>query len=677
MVAAVSTTKPYMKVTSNGLSYQNPKRPPLLPSEAQNGPSRRPKSKEVTSRYLSTSSSSSVSTTSSSNTSTTYSSSSNSVASLRSPSPMLTRTVRPVVTTPVQNSGSVKRSQSVDRRRPVTPTEKSSTVKQFLNSSRSLSVSFQGQSFSIPKAKPAPATSSSGSLRKGTPERRKVTSDFVTPERRKVASDFVAPERRKVTADFVTPERSKVAVELSTPVTVRDRSESVKASDQHRWPGRSKSLNSSFLTRSMDCGSIDKAKFGSESVTSSSMKSVIDIYHRARIEAKLKPQSDNDEVDMSSAYGSAISADALGSDSESVSSGSISGVHDGPTVIQGRGGPRGIVVPARFWQETNNRIRRGPELGSSMEKNGNLKTLAPSKQMGNKKFPSDSPRASPRGVPASRGLVSPLRGGVRPASPSKALTPSGNPPLRGMPSPTRTRNGAMGSIANNSCIMPSILSFAADARRGKVGENRIVDAHELRLLYNRHLQWRFVNAQAEAALRAQTTTAERNLYNAWLTTLKLRHSVKSKRIQLQLLRQNVKLHSILKGHGPCLENWSMIDGEHCNSLSGTICALEASTIRLPVVEGARAEVQNVKDAISSAVDVMQAMGSSMCSLLPKVEKVDSMVYELADVEANERALLDQCRDLLSSMTALQVKECSLRTHLLQIKDAVSCSTTEV
>ncbi|PHT51046.1 hypothetical protein CQW23_10793 [Capsicum baccatum] len=646
MVAAVSATKP---------KVQHPKRPPLLPSEAQNGggASRRfPKSKEVNSRYLSTSSSSSVSTTSSSNTSV---AAVKSVASLRSPSQMVTRT-------PVQNSGSVKRSQSVDRRRPVTPIEKSTAVKQLLSSSRSLSVSFQGQSISIPvsKAKPAPATNGISSVRKGTPERRKVAADFVTPERRKVAANFVKPERRKVEP------------ELSTPV--RDRSESVKSGDQHRWPGRSKSLNSSFLTRSVDCGSIEKHKFGSGSVTSSSMKSVIDIYHRARIEAKLKPQSDNDEVDMN---GTAISGDALGSDSESVSSGSISGIHDGPTVIQGRGGPRGIVVPARFWQETNNRIRRGPELGSSMEKNGSVKTVPPSKLMVNKKFPSDSPKASPRGVPASRGLASPLRGGQRPASPSKALTPSANPPLRGMPSPTRTRNGAMGSISNNSCSLPSILSFAADARRGKVGESRIVDAHELRLLYNRHMQWRFVNAQAEAALRAQTTTAERNLYNAWLTTLKLRHSVKSKRIQLQLLRQNVKLHSILKGQGPCLENWSMVDGEHCNSLSGTICAMEASTIRLPVVEGARAEVQYVKDAISSAVDMMQAMGSSLCSLLPKVEQVDSTVYELTDVVANERALLDQCRDLLSSMTALQVKECSLRTHLLQIKDTVSCATTKV
>lgn len=32
-----------------------------------------------------------------------------------------------------------------------------------------------------------------------------------------------------------------------------------------------------------------------------------------------------------------------------------------------------------------------------------------------------------------------------------------------------------------------------------------------------------------------------------------------------------------------------------------------------------------------------------------------MVYELADVVGNERALLDHCNDLLSSLTALQVK----------------------
>lgn len=40
---------------------------------------------------------------------------------------------------------------------------------------------------------------------------------------------------------------------------------------------------------------------------------------------------------------------------------------------------------------------------------------------------------------------------------------------------------------------------------------------------------------------------QKSLYNAWLTTARLRNSVKSKRNELQLLRQNLKTHSILKG----------------------------------------------------------------------------------------------------------------------------------
>lgn len=39
---------------------------------------------------------------------------------------------------------------------------------------------------------------------------------------------------------------------------------------------------------------------------------------------------------------------------------------------------------------------------------------------------------------------------------------------------------------------------------------------------------------------------QRNLYNAWVSTSKLRHSVRSKGIELQTLRLNLKLYSILK-----------------------------------------------------------------------------------------------------------------------------------
>ncbi|GFY90048.1 QWRF motif protein [Actinidia rufa] len=104
----------------------------------------------------------------------------------------------------------------------------------------------------------------------------------------------------------------------------------------------------------------------------------------------------------------------------------------------------------------------------------------------------------------------------------------------------------------------------------------------------------------------------------------------------------------------CLEDWAFFNQDHSVSLLGAIEALKASTLRLPVVGGAIADVQSVKDAIGSAVDVMQAMSSSIYSLLSKVEELNSLVNELAKVIAKERALLEQCKDFLSMLAALQV-----------------------
>lgn len=592
--------------SQGGGTHQNLARPPLLPSEADNGIApRRPKSREITSRYLSSSSTSSSS------------SSSYSSSSRRCPSPLISRTSASSTTmSPMPAPSSIRRPQSAERRRPSTPNsrpgsgvEQSNASKMLFTSTRSLSVSFQGESFSLPisKTKPAPSPNVS-STRRGTPERRK-----------------------------------------TTPLKGADQRENSKPVGQHQWPGRSRQVNS--LSRSVDCSDDKNKLFGSGNV----------------IRALQQSLTDEGKKDSSFDDNSALGSETIASDAESVSSGSTSGAHESGNGASLRGGPRGIVVPARFWQETNSRLRRLPESSSPLSKNTGPKVTVPPKIFPPRKSVSESPSASPRAIPSGRGLSSPLRGPVRPASPSKLMTPSVSSPSRGMLSPSRVRNTAVGTLGNNLCNTPSILSFAADVRRGKTGENRIVDAHHLRLLYNRHLQWRFVNARADASLFVQSITAERSLYNAWVTTTKLRDSVTNKRIMVQLLRQNLKLNSILKEHMAYLEEWAVMDRDYSSSLTEAIEALKASTFRLPVVDGARADVQHVKDAISSVVDVMHAMASYICFLLPKVEEMNSLVAELASVTAKERAFLNQCTFNLSTSAALQVKENSLRTHMLQLK----------
>ncbi|KAI3831755.1 hypothetical protein MKX03_002527 [Papaver bracteatum] len=658
-----STTRRATIGTTNRSS--NPTRPPLLPSERDNGltsiASRRPKSKEITSRYLSSAASNSTS-----------SSSSSFSSSRRCPSPSTTTTTSStssstttVTMTPLSG---LKRSQSVDRRRPITPrpttplpdsrpNTSSSSSKILFTSTRSLSVSFQGESFSLPISKT-----------KSTPQ----PNNFLSNGRKST------PERRKSTT---TPMRDKVNGE-------RDQVENSKPSDQHRWPARTRQVNP--LTRSMDCTVEKKKIFGSgTSVVHGGglnfNQSMIDETRRASFDCRLNNNAEllksvQVAIDDSSnsVNGSVAPSDptASASDSDSVSSGSNSGAQECGGVYKGRGLPRGVSVPARFWQETNSRLRRLHDPGSPLQSTPtSSRTMPQSKVFPARKSFTDSPISSPRPGTISRAMSSPIRGSARPASPSRVMTPSTSSPSRGMLSPARMRNAVGGTMSNQPINTPSILSFAADVRRGKMGETRVVDAHLLRLLYNRSLQWRFINARSDTALLVQRITAERNLYNAWVTMSELRDSVTVKRIKLQLRRQNLKLTSILKGQMTYMEEWALLDRDHSSSLSGATEALKASTLRLPVVGGARADIQNVKDAVGSAVDVMQAMASSICYLLSKVEEVNSLVAELANVSSQERALLDQCKDLMSTLAAMQVKECSLRTHLLQLKRLPATSLT--
>ncbi|XP_057964377.1 QWRF motif-containing protein 2 [Malania oleifera] len=633
MVAAISeaaSNNPQNpKAPSHGETLRNPRRTPFLDNGV--GP-RKPKSREVPSRYLSPSPSTSTSSSSSS--------------SRRCSSPLVSRTTNTTfVSTPfpasTSASSALKRSQSADRRRPATsrPTrplpesricngsEISAATKLLFTSTRSLSVSFQGEAFSLPisKTKAAPPPNLS---RKSTPERRRII-----------------PLRGKVDGGG------------------GDQVENSKPND-HRWPGKTRPANP--LSMSLDCTGDKKKLIGSGVGVRALKQSLIDETRRASFDGRMGLDLGNAELLKGfhpASDTNSVPSDITASDSDSVSSGSTSGVQECNGVGQGRSMPRGIVVSARFWQETNSRLRRLQDPGSPLSTSPASRMAAPPRFLLSKKFPSDG------ALPSPRAMLSPAQGVARPASPSKisslALSPS-----RGIPSPSRARNAASSALSSNSGSAPSVFSFPVDVRRGKMGDNRIIDAHLLRLLYNRHLQWHFVNARAEAATFMQKLSMEKSLWNASITISDLRKSVRGKRIELQLLKQKLKLTSILKGQMTYLEEWALVDRENSIYLMGAIEALEASTLRLPIVGGAIADIQSMKEAVGSAVDVMKTMASSICSLLSKVEEANSLATELANVTAKEQALLNQCKDFLLSLAAMQVKDCSLRAHTLQLNRGV-------
>lgn len=266
----------------------------------------------------------------------------------------------------------------------------------------------------------------------------------------------------------------------------------------------------------------------------------------------------------------------------------------------------------------------------------------------------------------ARTSSSPSRVLIRPSSPSNASSTSSFASRR-LPSPSRTRPSTPVSPCSSvrSDSASSILSYIGDATRGKKSPAHIEDAHQLRLLHNRNLQWRFTNAYVDEMLSIQKMSAETMLYSVWDANSRMCDSMLMKRSYVQRLRHEVKLGTVLKEQMDYLNHWAALQTEHSSSLSSATEALKASTLRLPVSGGAKADVLTVKNAVSSAVDIMQAMGSSICHLLSKLQATHSLVTELSAVAAKESTLLNEYRELLATAAALQVQESSLRTQLIQ------------
>nr|CAB3453415.1 unnamed protein product [Digitaria exilis] len=172
--------------------------------------------------------------------------------------------------------------------------------------------------------------------------------------------------------------------------------------------------------------------------------------------------------------------------------------------------------------------------------------------------------------------------------------------------------------------------------------------------------------QSESVASPATRKDKNTISNVWRNTIELRDSVNMRRIMVQHLQQELKLYNVLKEQIAYLEQWQTLERENSISLFGATEALKASTLRLPVTSGAKVDAIALKNAVSSAVDVMQGLGSSVCCMLSKVRFCmyliflklvtdrESLVSELSVIAGQEKVMLDECRELLATAAKLQV-----------------------
>ncbi|XP_068304405.1 QWRF motif-containing protein 3-like [Pyrus communis] len=100
-------------------------------------------------------------------------------------------------------------------------------------------------------------------------------------------------------------------------------------------------------------------------------------------------------------------------------------------------------------------------------------------------------------------------------------------------------------VRSNSVSSSSSNVLLVRSNSVSSGSSMTEMGHQLRLLHNRYLQWRFANARAAVVNQNIADQAQVNVLYAWDALMKLRHSVLQKKVKLQKERLDMKLNFIL------------------------------------------------------------------------------------------------------------------------------------
>ncbi|EOX99326.1 Family of Uncharacterized protein function, putative [Theobroma cacao] len=324
----------------------------------------------------------------------------------------------------------------------------------------------------------------------------------------------------------------------------------------------------------------------------------------------------------------------------------------------------GIDVSSKYLQEvpTRNRPR-----GTTSDSNILNPVSADSSPKVNKKFTIKNAirRANSltgHGTATSQWALSPGRSGSPPMSvENKVVKPMSFSSLKPPTSPSRNRG--VEKLLNLG-LMDLFKSKKSSALQ--VGSGDVESVHQLRLIHNRLMQWRYANARADAVNKNTSNQVENYLLSGWNSLVKVQHSVLQKKLKLQKEKLEIKMDFILQSQMKALESWADVERQHLASISMTKECLHSVVSKVPLIEGAKVDAQSASMALRHASDLTVSIKSMLSAFSPATEKTVSLLSELAEVVAQEKLLIEECLELFRMISILETQEKSLMCYVIQL-----------
>ncbi|GMI99675.1 QWRF domain containing 3 [Hibiscus trionum] len=336
--------------------------------------------------------------------------------------------------------------------------------------------------------------------------------------------------------------------------------------------------------------------------------------------------------------------------------------NDSPAMIITNSSPgsrkSGIEVSSKYLKEVTSRSNRITWDSSNLHP-----VSADSSPKMNKKFAIKNiiRRTNSHGASTSQWALSPGRSGSPTMSVENKAKPMSFSSLKPPTSPSRTR-GVEKFL--NLGLMDLFKSKKSSALQPGSGD--VESVHQLRLIHNGLIQWRYANAKADAVNTNINNQVRNNLLSGWNSLMKLQHSVVQKKLKLQKEKLEIKLDFILQSQMKALESWAEMERQHLSAISMTKECLHAVVCKVPLVEGAKVDAQSASMALRHAFDLTTSVKSMLTASSPGIEKTVSLVSELAEVVAQERLLLEECIELFRMISILEIQERSLMCYMIEL-----------
>ncbi|XLU35963.1 hypothetical protein S245_072029, partial [Arachis hypogaea] len=225
-------------------------------------------------------------------------------------------------------------------------------------------------------------------------------------------------------------------------------------------------------------------------------------------------------------------------------------------------------------------------------------------------------------------------------------------------SPAKANGGGGGRRS----VTSKVLNYLKQRKSSPIEEEGY---HRFKILHNRLLQWRFINARAQFAMARIKTVAEMQLFSVWLRTLRIRKAIIEKKTELQNVKHLIKLYQIVIPQLPFLNEWAKLERRNQESVGRLERKLVALSNTLPLSNYLKVDTVSVSEVLNTAIDVMDHVEPLIMKFQAQVERILYQVTELITTSKQEEEYLQDLMEVVPMITTLMEKEKSIQVHLMQ------------